>query len=76
MNIESRLTQRIGITGKNYILVVANDQVATDIRLYLRDEIDDILGLLLRLQKAYSVWQAKIPIRLCLVLLIYKQLSQ
>ena len=52
MNIESRLTQRIGITGKKlHTGRSRNDQVATDIRLYLRDEIDDILGLLLRLQK-------------------------
>ena len=77
MNIESRLTQRIGITGKNcHTGRSRNDQVATDIRLYLRDEIDDILGLLLRLQKAFQSGKAKIPIRLCLVLLIYKQLSQ
>ncbi len=53
MNIESRLTQRIGITGKKlHTGRSRNDQVATDIRLYLRDEIDDILKLLERLQKA------------------------
>ena len=47
MNIESRLTQRIGITGKKlHTGRSRNDQVATDIRLYVRDEIDAILELL------------------------------
>lgn len=47
MNIESRLTQRIGITGKKlHTGRSRNDQVATDIRLYVRDEIDGILELL------------------------------
>ncbi|MCP5775170.1 lyase family protein, partial [Klebsiella pneumoniae] len=37
MNIESRLTQRIGITGKKlHTGRSRNDQVATDIRLYVR----------------------------------------
>nr|MBP8206567.1 argininosuccinate lyase [Acinetobacter sp.] len=52
MNIESRLTQRIGITGKKlHTGRSRNDQVATDIRLYVRDEIDAILMLLQKLQK-------------------------
>ncbi|MBJ9905085.1 argininosuccinate lyase [Acinetobacter bereziniae] len=52
MNIESRLTQRIGITGKKlHTGRSRNDQVATDIRLYVRDEIDAILKLLEKLQK-------------------------
>lgn len=51
MNIESKLTQRIGITGKKlHTGRSRNDQVATDIRLYLRDEIDSILATLKRLQ--------------------------
>lgn len=51
MNIEARLTERIGITGKKlHTGRSRNDQVATDIRLYLRDEIDDLLQLLKRLQ--------------------------
>ncbi|KAA8732354.1 argininosuccinate lyase [Acinetobacter qingfengensis] len=51
MNIEARLTDRIGITGKKlHTGRSRNDQVATDIRLYLRDEIDAILALLKRLQ--------------------------
>ncbi|MDZ7924194.1 MAG: argininosuccinate lyase [Marinagarivorans sp.] len=51
MNIESELTKRIGITGKKlHTGRSRNDQVATDIRLYLRDEIDSIAQELTRLQ--------------------------
>ena len=51
MNIEARLTDRIGITGKKlHTGRSRNDQVATDIRLWLREEIDVILGELKRLQ--------------------------
>jgi len=51
MNIEARLTDRIGITGKKlHTGRSRNDQVATDIRLWLREEIDIILGELKRLQ--------------------------
>ncbi|HWV15520.1 MAG TPA: argininosuccinate lyase [Cellvibrio sp.] len=52
MNIEAVLTQRIGITGKKlHTGRSRNDQVATDIRLYLRDEIDAIGRELTRLQQ-------------------------
>ena len=45
MNIESRLIELIGDVGKKlHTGRSRNDQVATDIRLYLRDEIDEILG--------------------------------
>ena len=45
MNIEARLTDKIGITGKKlHTGRSRNDQVATDIRLWLRDEIDLIDG--------------------------------
>ncbi len=51
MNIEARLTQLIGITGKKlHTGRSRNDQVATDIRLYLRAEIDLINEELKRLQ--------------------------
>jgi argininosuccinate lyase len=51
MNIEARLTQKIGITGKKlHTGRSRNDQVATDIRLFLRDEIDLISAELTRLQ--------------------------
>ena len=53
MNIEARLTQRIGDAGKKlHTGRSRNDQVATDIRLYLRDEIDVIGAELKRLQVA------------------------
>lgn len=43
MNIETRLTQLIGLVGKKlHTGRSRNDQVATDIRLYLRHEIDVI----------------------------------
>ena len=51
MNIEAALTAKIGIAGKKlHTGRSRNDQVATDIRLYLRDEIDFILGEISRLQ--------------------------
>jgi argininosuccinate lyase len=51
MNIEARLTDLIGITGKKlHTGRSRNDQVATDIRLYIRDEIDAILPEMTRLQ--------------------------
>jgi len=52
MNIEARLTDAIGIAGKKlHTGRSRNDQVATDIRLYLRDEIDSIGCELTRLQR-------------------------
>ena len=43
MNIEAALTQRIGEAGKKlHTGRSRNDQVATDMRLYLRDGIDDL----------------------------------
>ncbi|WP_148861477.1 argininosuccinate lyase [Marinobacter fonticola] len=52
MNVEKSLTDRIGITGKKlHTGRSRNDQVATDIRLYLRDEIDVIREELVRLRK-------------------------
>ena len=51
MNIEAALTKKIGITGKKlHTGRSRNDQVATDIRLYMRDEIDQILLEISRLQ--------------------------
>lgn len=48
MNIESRLTQLIGASGKKlHTGRSRNDQVATDIRLFLREEIDAISTQLL-----------------------------
>ncbi|MGL4994679.1 MAG: argininosuccinate lyase, partial [Deefgea sp.] len=51
MNIERRLTDKIGDAGKRlHTGRSRNDQVATDIRLYLRGAIDLLLGLVRELQ--------------------------
>ncbi|MBL1262861.1 argininosuccinate lyase [Candidatus Methylomicrobium oryzae] len=53
MNIEARLTDLIGIAGKKlHTGRSRNDQVATDIRLYLRSETGQIENQLNRLQTA------------------------
>ena len=53
MNIEAALTADIGIAGKKlHTGRSRNDQVATDIRLWLRDEIGAIQGEIRRLQRA------------------------
>lgn len=51
MNIERRLTDKIGDAGKRlHTGRSRNDQVATDIRLWLRDEIKAIIPLIQALQ--------------------------
>ena len=51
MNIEAALTAKIGMAGKKlHTGRSRNDQVATDIRLYLRDEVDFIVTEISRLQ--------------------------
>ena len=53
LNIEARLTSLVGDAGKRlHTGRSRNDQVATDVRLWLRGEIDLIGGLLTDLQKA------------------------
>ena len=53
LNIEARLTQLVGDAGKRlHTGRSRNDQVATDVRLWLRDEIDAIRELLNNLQRA------------------------
>ncbi|MEY2781500.1 MAG: hypothetical protein RL307_1204 [Pseudomonadota bacterium] len=53
LNIEARLTQLVGDAGKRlHTGRSRNDQVATDVRLWLRDEIDAIVGLLNEVQLA------------------------
>jgi argininosuccinate lyase len=52
MNLEAELTRRIGTAGKKlHTGRSRNDQVATDLRLYLREETDAILAQLGRLQQ-------------------------
>lgn len=51
MNIEARLTAKIGDAGKKlHTGRSRNDQVATDIRMYLRDAIDSACALIRQLQ--------------------------
>ncbi len=53
LNIEKRLTTLIGDAGKRlHTARSRNDQVATDVRLYLRASIDDIVICIKALQKA------------------------
>lgn len=50
MFVEAELTKRLGSTGKRlHTARSRNDQVALDIRLYLRDEIDEIEELVYKL---------------------------
>ncbi len=53
LNIEKRLTALVGDAGKRlHTGRSRNDQVATDVRLYLRSAIDDLLVLIKSLQNA------------------------
>ena len=55
MNIETLLTQRIGDTGKRlHTARSRNDQVAVDFRLYVKQEIPKIIGMVLELEKVLS----------------------
>ncbi len=55
MNIEAALTERVGEVGKKlHTARSRNDQVATDLRLYVREEIDAIRGGILNLQAALA----------------------
>ena len=55
MNIESRLTEIIGpIAGKLHTARSRNDQVATDIRLFLIDKINGLVELIEENQKTLS----------------------
>ncbi len=53
MSVEAELTRRIGEAGKRlHTARSRNDQVALDIRLYLKKEISEIKGLILALMSA------------------------
>ncbi len=53
LNIEKRLTALVGDAGKRlHTARSRNDQVATDVRLYLRSSIDDIIDLIRAAQHA------------------------
>jgi argininosuccinate lyase len=62
MNIESALTARIGPAGaKLHTARSRNDQIALDLRLYLRNETDEIRTLLANLQRALVQLAGKYP---------------
>ncbi|KAG0922963.1 hypothetical protein G6F32_014448 [Rhizopus arrhizus] len=55
LNIEKRLVELVGDAGKRvHTGRSRNDQVATDIRLWLRDEIDNLQDLLRQLRHALA----------------------
>ena len=55
MNVESLLTARIGEAGKRlHTARSRNDQVAVDLRLYVRREIGEIMAQILDLQQAVA----------------------
>jgi argininosuccinate lyase len=59
-SIERRLTELAGSAGKRlHTARSRNDQVATDLRLWLRDEIDDIAGRLAALEVALLAQAAR-----------------
>ncbi len=90
MNIESILTERIGAAGKKlHTARSRNDQVAVDIRLYLKEEIRRILGLLSELNDTlteiakknqdtimpgYTHLQRAQPVTLAFHLLAYREM--
>ncbi len=90
MNIESILTERIGSLGKKlHTARSRNDQVAVDIRLYLKAEIGSIAGLLTELNETltgladgnqntvmpgYTHLQRAQPVTLAFHLLAYREM--
>jgi argininosuccinate lyase len=62
MNIEKRLTERIGaVGGKLHTARSRNDQVALDTHMYLKKEIRELAGLLIELQQAVLETSEKFP---------------
>jgi argininosuccinate lyase len=67
MNIESALVKRIGNAAKKlHTARSRNDQIALDLRLWARDQIQEIIKVILNLQleiitKAKPVWQGVLP---------------
>ncbi|SHG52845.1 argininosuccinate lyase [Thermosyntropha lipolytica DSM 11003] len=56
MNIETFLIQKIGEVGKKlHTARSRNDQVALDLRLYLKEEMEEIKGLILDLQETLLI---------------------
>jgi argininosuccinate lyase len=58
--IERRLTEKIGAAGRKlHTARSRNDQVALDLRLYLRDEISSVIGLLRALVQSLAAVAAR-----------------
>ena len=90
MNVERELTNRIGrVGGKLHTARSRNDQVATDFRLYLKEQIKEIVELLKSLRRAltqkakettdvivsgYTHLQKAQPIRLAHWFLAYREM--
>ena len=90
MNVERELTNRIGrVGGKLHTARSRNDQVATDFRLYLKEQIKEIINLLKSLRRAltqkaeettdvivsgYTHLQKAQPIRLAHWFLAYREM--
>lgn len=76
MNVESALTELIGDAGKKlHTGRSRNDQVATDVRLWLRDEIDLIRAAIARLQAALLDLAEREPRPSCPASLICRSLN-
>jgi hypothetical protein len=59
-NVERRLTALVGDAGKRlHTARSRNDQVATDVRLWLRGEIDRLAGLLVALRREHAGVRAR-----------------
>ncbi|MDX1386983.1 MAG: argininosuccinate lyase, partial [bacterium] len=92
LNIEAKLIQMVGPTGgKIHTARSRNDQVATDLRLYTRDQVQQMIGLLKAYQKSllqlakrhvdtllpgYTHLQRAQPISLAHHLLAYFEMAQ
>ena len=76
VNIEQRLIEKIGAVGKRlHTARSRNDQIATDIRLYLREEIDHIVKLIKVLQSEL-LEQAQIHVETVMPGLTHLQAAQ
>ena len=74
MFIEAELTKRYPVSGKKlHTARSRNDQVALDLRLYTRDEMNDIKNMLIELMKVMIERLRLTPIQLCVVIRIYKE---
>ncbi len=77
LNLESKLTDLIGpVGGKLHTGRSRNDQVATDMHLYLQKQVAEIIELVARCSMLCSNKLKNILRRLCQVILIYKEHSR